>query len=396
MPDGHNAFIRCTALPRTMRRKWSATQPTMSPKRMGKTFWAGDGGVFIQYWLINYGICPSGWTLSGEENCWVNSNVVSVPDFPITDLANLSLHAAAQPGGQDCAVVYDNTGAGWGVCQGDSVLDISSVWDKTEFGILSTPTHVGGWIDPRVWATRLIASADSINDNDGIQSLLRLAPFGRAEARESLGGMRGAWRRLAEYALGGECAVGMTDVFRSPLWVAAGRARQPVRDLDELRMLSGVSNVPDALRESRFTLAQKADKPAGYRPRNSESTLLPLDPSFDADVAEKMHDIPQCLFYPRKPMTRFSLEWVSPWVIELKSQIWPVNPRGFSIGVSTGCCGDSKPAVPSTSQLRICRCLEAPPAICWGGRVHGTGYRLHDWRTGSPQIGRRGAHPWWD
>jgi hypothetical protein len=194
---------------------------------------------------------------------------------------------------------------------------------------LSTPTHVGGWIDPRVWATRLVAAADSIDDSDGIQSLLRLAPFGRAEARESLGGMRGAWRRLAEYALGGERAVGMTGVFRSPLWVAAGRARQPAGDLNELRMLLGVSNVPDALRESRFTLAQKADKPAGYRPRNSESTLLPLDPSFDADVAEKMDDIPQCLFYPRKPMTRFSLEWVSPWVIEWKSQIWPTNPRGF-------------------------------------------------------------------
>jgi hypothetical protein len=97
---------------------------------------AGPAGVFMQYWLLNYGSgsCPSGWNQSGDD-CWVNDNVVSAPDFPITDLANLSLHASAQFGGQDCAVLYDNTGAGWGVCFTDSMLDISEVWNKTEFGI---------------------------------------------------------------------------------------------------------------------------------------------------------------------------------------------------------------------------------------------------------------------
>ena len=194
---------------------------------------------------------------------------------------------------------------------------------------LSTPTHAGGWIDPRVWLARLSASGNSINDSDGTQSLLRLAPFGRVEARESMGDLPGPWRRLAEYALGGECRVGMTDVFRAPLWVAAGRARQPTGDLKELRMLLGVTNVPDALRESRFSLEQKAKKPAGYQARNSESTYLPLDASFDADVREKMDDIPQCLFYPKKATQRFSLEWVGAWVIEWKSQIWPANMRGF-------------------------------------------------------------------
>jgi len=95
-----------------------------------------DGAVFIQYWLLNAGTCPQNhnWTQQGED-CVKNSDVVSAPDFPITDLAKLSLHAAAHAGGQDCAVVYDDTGAGWGVCAGDGVLDISSVWDKTEFGI---------------------------------------------------------------------------------------------------------------------------------------------------------------------------------------------------------------------------------------------------------------------
>jgi hypothetical protein len=91
--------------------------------------------VFIQFWLINYGVCPSGWNQSGEENCWINGNVTSAPDFPMTDLANLSLHAAAHPGGEDCVEVYDNTGMGWDACVNDSVLDISSVWKQTEFGV---------------------------------------------------------------------------------------------------------------------------------------------------------------------------------------------------------------------------------------------------------------------
>ena len=109
---------------------------------------------------------------------------------------------------------------------------------------LSTPTHAGGWIDPRVWVARLSASAGPIDDRDGIQSLLRLAPFGRAEARESVKSMAGPWRRLAEYALGGERRVGITDVFRAPLWVAAGPARQPAGDLNELGITLGVSKVP--------------------------------------------------------------------------------------------------------------------------------------------------------
>jgi hypothetical protein len=194
---------------------------------------------------------------------------------------------------------------------------------------LSTPTHAGGWIDPRVWTRRLASSAGHIDDSDGIQSLLRLAPFGRAEARQTIGSLPGTWRRLAEYALGGECGVGITDNLRAPLWIAAGRARQPTGDLQELGILVGVSNVPDALRESRFALEQKVDDPRGLPTINSESTFLPLDASFDADVNKKMDDIPQCLFYPRKSLQRFSLEWLGAWVIEWKSQIWPANLRGF-------------------------------------------------------------------
>lgn len=97
---------------------------------------SGDAQVYIQYWLLDYGSCPpdSAWNQSGS-NCFVDGNQFSAPNFAVTDLANLSLHAAAHAGGTDCVAVYDNTGAGWDACDADSELDISSVWDKTEFGI---------------------------------------------------------------------------------------------------------------------------------------------------------------------------------------------------------------------------------------------------------------------
>jgi len=93
------------------------------------------GQVFMQYWLLDFGTCPGGdWNQFGPS-CFVSSSAAPAPYFPITDLANLSLHAGAQSGTQDCVVAYDNTGAGWGTCVPDSMLDISSVWHWTEFGI---------------------------------------------------------------------------------------------------------------------------------------------------------------------------------------------------------------------------------------------------------------------
>jgi len=94
-------------------------------------------GVYIQSWLLNFGPCPDdSWATFHGADCAKTSDVQAAPAFPITDLANLSLHAAAHAGGQDCVALYDHTGRGWGVCISDSTLDISSVWDKTEFGIL--------------------------------------------------------------------------------------------------------------------------------------------------------------------------------------------------------------------------------------------------------------------
>ncbi len=123
-----------------------------------------DKGVFIQYWLLNYGKCPnSKWNQSGQ-NCFINGgNVAEAPNFTIGDLARLSLHAAAQAGGLDCAVLYDDTGAGWGACEPDSQLDISSVWDQTEFGIFGN----GGDSEAQFSFGTSFATLLQVNDGSG-------------------------------------------------------------------------------------------------------------------------------------------------------------------------------------------------------------------------------------
>jgi hypothetical protein len=123
-----------------------------------------QGAVFIQYWLINYGDCPnSSWTQFGQD-CYITSDKVTpAPDFPVTDLANVSFHAAVKSGGQDCAHVYNNTGAGWGVCEPDYKLDISSVWDKTEFGIFGDGDSSQAQFYGRTAFTELL----QVNDGSG-------------------------------------------------------------------------------------------------------------------------------------------------------------------------------------------------------------------------------------
>ena len=97
----------------------------------------GEAAVFMQYWLINWGdsACPSGFGSDGEGDCYGNSNYVSAPDVKPTSLAGLSLSGAAKNGGNDTVVFTDGTTA-YSVSGKDSVLDISQVWQQSEFNIV--------------------------------------------------------------------------------------------------------------------------------------------------------------------------------------------------------------------------------------------------------------------
>lgn len=63
----------------------------------------GEADVFIEYWLLDWGTsaCPGGYSSDGMGNCWMNSDLLPVPDMPITALGSLQLSAAAAAGGND-------------------------------------------------------------------------------------------------------------------------------------------------------------------------------------------------------------------------------------------------------------------------------------------------------
>jgi hypothetical protein len=97
---------------------------------------AGKAAVFMEYWLLNWGssACPSGWGKS-DSDCVVNSPLAPAPDIPIKDLGQLELGASTQAGLFDTVTLYygsDVVTMTWF----DSMLDISSVWDKVEFNVV--------------------------------------------------------------------------------------------------------------------------------------------------------------------------------------------------------------------------------------------------------------------
>lgn len=98
---------------------------------------AGVAAVYMQYWLLNYGSCPrsGGWIQQPDSsNCYVNSPLALTSDIPPTDLT-LDLQATAQSGGNDCVSLYFSSEVITS-CFPDSMLDISSVWNKVEFNVV--------------------------------------------------------------------------------------------------------------------------------------------------------------------------------------------------------------------------------------------------------------------
>ena len=98
---------------------------------------AGQGAVFIQYWLIGWGSssCPSGWGSDGGGDCFRNSNITTAPDESPLSLAKYTLTGTAVAGGNDTVVFNDGTHA-YQVTEPDSINDIATVWRQSEFNIV--------------------------------------------------------------------------------------------------------------------------------------------------------------------------------------------------------------------------------------------------------------------
>ncbi len=117
-----------------------------SSKLTGKT------EVFIEYWLINYGVyegganvCPRGFLDIGRDgsfggqgdDCVQNTpgTVVHSGQIPITKLSELELSASAKHGGTDEATAIYGSDA-YKASVRDSLTDISTVWSDAEFNVV--------------------------------------------------------------------------------------------------------------------------------------------------------------------------------------------------------------------------------------------------------------------
>ena len=122
---------------------------TNTPVSLTSNKLTGNTEVFIEYWLINYGvdngfdICPAGFLDGGPDgegpgdDCVQNTAATVVADgqIPITNLASLKLSGSAKSGGTDAATATYDTEAYTATVK-DSYTDISSGWTQAEFNVL--------------------------------------------------------------------------------------------------------------------------------------------------------------------------------------------------------------------------------------------------------------------
>lgn len=100
---------------------------------------SGEQALFIQYWLLNYGACPSGWN-SYSGDCWKNSSAVQIPTIPVSELINVSLWGGAASANDSILLT---TGAYYPIAGVDSysfstpnsVLGLAAGWNESEFNI---------------------------------------------------------------------------------------------------------------------------------------------------------------------------------------------------------------------------------------------------------------------
>ena len=96
---------------------------------------AYDAFVYIQYWLLNYGAtCPSGWNSDDSGSCVTNSPAAFVNPLTASQLGNVALTGTATSGGDDGVSLTVGDGASL-ITTSDSVLDLASFWNTTEWGV---------------------------------------------------------------------------------------------------------------------------------------------------------------------------------------------------------------------------------------------------------------------
>ena len=102
--------------------------------------YSGDTNVvFMQYWLLYWDTtCPAGWSkykTGGYIYCYTNSPANTYGSLPAKDLGNVKFVGQASSGGNDQVTLSNTSGEASSASNSDSKLDLSAVWNTTEWGV---------------------------------------------------------------------------------------------------------------------------------------------------------------------------------------------------------------------------------------------------------------------
>jgi hypothetical protein len=93
------------------------------------------GLLFIQYWLLGYGTCPSGW-MSADGYCYRNSaTALEIPGQTIGTLGGIQLAGAAGTGTSDDTAFLTIGNVLYSLSGGNYFPDLGQHWQISEFNI---------------------------------------------------------------------------------------------------------------------------------------------------------------------------------------------------------------------------------------------------------------------
>ncbi len=208
--------------------------------------------------------------------------------------------------------------------------------DQQPVQLLATPTHIGGWLDPRILVERLqrVADESHLFDYDQILALLRLAPDHRATALKAARKLPGEFAAAFRYACG-ENPRELGETYY--LWIAAARARRPFAD-DPLVAQKFPLPTVDAGLAAKYHVRDSGKKKVS--PSERRTRIYAEDspqPRFDhkgwKSNSRADYRLPTTLPHEQPVHSDFSQDTkpCPPEVFALAASVWPLGRESFFV-----------------------------------------------------------------
>ncbi len=194
---------------------------------------------------------------------------------------------------------------------------------------LSAPTHRCGWLEPSELVGRLwrFEPYDELPATDLIQALLRLAPDNRNRALAAARELTGDAGRAVRWALGSDDGPLPTNREQFAIWLAAGRARHPLGELDELSPLLLGDNASHAILPVSYDWQPmpQSDAPEVYRPGGAvEMRMQVSSPDIRSSELNSWPTLALCQLL-HGPTFGFTVSWAPAWKAQWLTSIWPLH-----------------------------------------------------------------------